>query len=154
MIQHQISVTKGDGTPYTHTATLLDITHASDGCIAVLATCCGKVGAAVNCPKCGGSGTLQGGVACHVCQGSGKTKDLDLRSWHTYYDSGMPVVIDGVAKVRTNDDHVAEITAHVQRVAERHVARDKADELLASLLPQPAPAAVPPDPVLQRPGSG
>jgi hypothetical protein len=107
-ITHTVTSQAKDGSPVTHTAEALRYWHEADGVIAVEAACCGKVGELVPCQACDGPG-------CVVCRGVGRVKDEDTRSIHTFYDIGRATA-DGVI------DPVAEITSHVQRVAEHHTA--------------------------------
>lgn len=144
-----------DGTPASHTAEALGYRHMADGSIAVLAACCGMVGGelcgkcngigvevndgkesvctgcggrgisgVIICPTCNGARTING-TLCANCNGRGEIKTEDTRSWHTFYDIGMPTS-DGKGGVLPPVDPAAEVQQHVQNVAERHAARHKA----------------------------
>ncbi|MGC2694894.1 MAG: hypothetical protein WA738_03805 [Candidatus Angelobacter sp.] len=104
---YTLSIDGPDG-PLQHTAEALRYWHDSDGAIVVEALCCGKIGALIPCPGCSGQG-------CTACGGTGHIKDEDTRSRHTFYDIGRDVA--GVPV-----DPVAEVTAHVTRVAQHHAA--------------------------------
>ena len=64
-----------------------------------------------------------------ICDG-----DASTASRHT-----LPDDVAGM----TDADILAEVQGHVQRVAERHAARDRATDYLASLLPPPPPPLTP-----------
>jgi hypothetical protein len=134
------NVTLPDGTVAEHTAEALAYRHMSDGAIAVLASCCGQVGGTL-CEGCNGAGCkgcgylgVMGQIICPSCKGSrgpclncngaGIMNGEDTRSWHGFYDIGMPTS-DGNGLVPPIDP-VAEVKWHVQQVAERHAARHKA----------------------------
>lgn len=75
-----------------------------------------------------------------ICDGDELT-----RSRHT-----LPFDLAGISDA----DLVAEIQAHVQRVAQGHAARQRAGDLLASLVPPAAQTAPQPKPAPQLPAPG
>jgi hypothetical protein len=153
---HSTSIVLPDGTTQTHTAVALGYRHMSDGSVAVLAACCGIVGGQlcagcngigctlcghrgamgqIVCPTCAG-GRSMNGVPCINCNGRGEIKLEDTRSWHTFYDIGMPIS-DGSGGVLPPIVPQAEVQQHVQNVAERHAARSKAKASGLDLLMMP-----------------
>ena len=128
MITHDVKITLADGSPFTHTAELLGVRHTADGASCATAACCGLVGAIKTCPTCSGSG-------CATCGGTGSIKDEDTKSDYAFYDIAT----------KTNDEILACIQDHVQRVAQHHAGAHKAREFIASLTQSgDAAAALPP----------
>lgn len=64
----------------------------------------------------------------------------DTRSWHTFYDIGMPIS-DGYGGVLPPVMPESEVQKHVQNVAERHAARSKAKASGLNGLMMPKPGA-------------
>jgi hypothetical protein len=111
-VTHTVPVQLPDGSTIEHTAEALRYWHESDGCIVVEAACCGKLGGTAQCPLCLGLG-------CAGCGFAGQVKLENTRSLHSFYDLGRDTAAGPI-------DPVAEITAHVQRVAEHHAAVHRA----------------------------
>ncbi len=119
-ITHTVNATLDDGTTHTHTAEALEVRHFADGCIGVMASCCGRVGGTSVCSSCQGSG-------CPACHNNGSIKLEDTRSWHTFYD---------IASM-SQDEMLSEVKGHVQRVAENHMSRSKAMAFISGLMKAP-----------------
>ena len=115
-VTHSVTITLGDGTPVTHAAEMIDLVSTSDGAVDVMAACCGKVGTLIACPNCEGRD-------CASCRGTGVIKDEDTRSHHAFYDIAA----------KTDDEMLAEIQGHVEKVANHHARAHKARVFLASL---------------------
>jgi hypothetical protein len=148
------SVLMPDGSTAEHTAEALAYRHMSDGSVAVLAACCGVVGGTlcdacngVGCQRCGHRGVIgqivcptcagiRGAPPCPNCNGRGELKTEDTRSWHSFYDIGMPTS-DGKGGLLPPIDPAAEVAKHVQNVAERHAARHKAKAFNLEALMKP-----------------
>jgi hypothetical protein len=114
------SVTLPDGTVAEHKAEALGYRMIADGVVSILAACCGHVGG-VLCEGCNGIGCAScGHVGVHAIKGA-----EDTRSWHSFYDIGMPAS-DGSGGILPPIDPATEVAQHVQNVAERHAARHKA----------------------------
>lgn len=125
-VTHSIDIMLA-GLPVTHTAELLEVRHTADGASCAMAACCGLVGDLHTCPCCSGLG-------CPACGGRGSIKDEDTRSSHAFYDIAT----------MTQDEIMAEIQGHVERVAKHHAGAHKAREFMASLnLQVSTPAADP-----------
>jgi hypothetical protein len=115
-MRHSIDITLASGLPVTHTADLLGVRHTADGASCVTASCCGLVGAIRTCQCCSGTG-------CAACGGKGSIKDEDTRSDLAFYD---------IATL-SQDEIMAKIQGHVERVAKHHAGAHKAKEFIASL---------------------
>jgi hypothetical protein len=140
-VTHSTSIQMPDGSTQVHTAEALGYRHMADGSVAVLAACCGVVGGqlcdvcnGIGCATCGHRGVIgqivcpscigSRGASCPNCNGRGEIKLEDTRSWHTFYDIGMPVS-DGVGGILPAVVAEDEVRKHVQNVAERHASRSK-----------------------------
>ncbi|HWF03161.1 MAG TPA: hypothetical protein VHA06_05710, partial [Candidatus Angelobacter sp.] len=117
---HTTVVTLADGSKAEHIAEALGYRMLADGVVSILAACCGQVGGAL-CGECNGVGCKDcGHVGVHAIKGA-----EDTRSWHSFYDIGMPTS-DGNGGLLPPIDPASEVAAHVKRVAEGHAARHKA----------------------------
>src|SRR6266704_1479995 len=151
---HSVTLELPDGSTHTHTAEALGYRHMGDGGVAVLAACCGRVGgelctdcngigckccghrgitkeSVVICPSCRGERFIDG-VTCVNCVGRGEIKEEDTRSWHTFYDIGMPTSDGTQIGLPVSPD--LEVIWHVRTVAKRHAARHKPKANLDSLM--------------------
>jgi hypothetical protein len=128
--QHTVTITLPDGTPASHTAEALRYWMEADGAVIVEAACCGMVGGLITCPTCSGSG-------CPSCGGTGKVKQEDTRSRHSFYDIARQVADPAGSGTAVFIDPAKEVMDHVRRVAEHHAGIHRARSVILDALMKP-----------------
>jgi DnaJ-class molecular chaperone len=126
-ITHSVNVELTNGQLMTHTAELLELRHEGDGSTTAIASCCGKVGAAITCIACNG-------VGCANCHGAGSLKDEDTRTSYNFYDIA----------VMTNEELTAKLQGHVERVANHHAGAHRAKDFMTTFTAPDVPTVTTP----------
>ena len=124
MIKGEVKIKRRDGSDFTHTASLVGYEQTANGSLVYRTACCGKVGALIACPQCGGTGTVAA-QTCSKCRGIGRVKDDDTTERHT---------LDAVGAMSDQAilDHVQ---AAVNRAAQGHADNERSFSFLDLHLP-------------------